>query len=84
MLSVRHNVDTYEKHLEYLLDSLRGEFNSYEREWYDMARSVLLKYSFQARLGRMTGVFVAYHNTSQIFGLEYVPLAVMDKILFRT
>ena len=82
VLAIRHNVNTYEEHLHYVLNDITGEFNSYEREWYDMARTVLMKYSFQVRLGRMTGVFVAYHNTNQIFGMEYVPIASMDQILF--
>ncbi|EPY49907.1 RNA metabolism pathway protein Pet127 [Schizosaccharomyces cryophilus OY26] len=34
-----------------------------------------------ARLGRMEGVFVAYHNTCQIFGFQFVSLKKMDKAI---
>ena len=30
----------------------------------------------------MDGVMVAYHNTQQIFGFQYIPLAEMDERLF--
>lgn len=38
--------------------------------------------SFQARIGNMDGVFVAYHNTARMFGFQYVPLEEMDERLF--
>ncbi|KAH9179300.1 mitochondrial protein Pet127-domain-containing protein [Lactarius sanguifluus] len=41
-----------------------------------------LKYNFQARIGNMDGVFVAYHNTKKIFGFQYIPLSEMDARLF--
>ena len=55
-----------------------GEWESYEREYYDMIRSAFLKYSLQVRMGRMDGIFVAFHNTERIFGFQYVSLAEMD------
>lgn len=30
----------------------------------------------------MDGVIVAYHNTEQIFGFQYIPLLEMDERLF--
>ena len=30
----------------------------------------------------MDGVFVAYHNTSSVFGFQYVPLEEMDTCLY--
>jgi len=30
----------------------------------------------------MDGVFVAYHNTDEIFGFQYIPIEEMDKRLF--
>ena len=38
--------------------------------------------SFQARIGNMDGVFVAYHNTARMFGFQYIPLEEMDTRLF--
>jgi hypothetical protein len=38
--------------------------------------------SFQARIGNMDGVFVAFHNTKKIFGFQYIPLSEMDARLF--
>jgi hypothetical protein len=58
-----------------------GNFESYEREFYDLTRTVLLKYSLQARLGRMDGVFIAYHNIARIFGFQYLNMADMDVCL---
>jgi hypothetical protein len=37
---------------------------------------------FQARIGNMDGIFVAYHNTAKIFGFQYVPLCEIDNRLF--
>lgn len=38
--------------------------------------------SFQARIGNMDGVIVAYHNTARMFGFQYIPLEEMDQRLF--
>lgn len=57
-----------------------GHYESFERENYELIRSAMFKYSLQARIGRMDGIFIAYHNIRQIFGFEYVPLLEMDKI----
>jgi hypothetical protein len=58
-----------------------GTWESYEREMHDLARTVLMKYALQARLGRMDGIFVAYHNLERIFGFQYLSIADMDNIL---
>lgn len=57
-----------------------GQFESHEREKYDLIRSAMLKYSFQARIGNMDGIFICYHNIEKIFGFEYVPLSDLDDI----
>lgn len=57
-----------------------GHYESFAREYYELIRSAMFKYSLQARIGRMDGIFIAYHNIRQIFGFEYVPLLEMDKI----
>lgn len=65
----------------YQIDKIYGPFESLEREFFDLIRSSLLKYSLQARMGKMDGIFVAYHNISNIFGFQYVPLDEMDYII---
>ena len=35
-----------------------------------MVRTVFLTYALQLRIDRMSGAFVAYHNTPEILGLE--------------
>jgi len=65
----------------YELHKQLGNFESYEREYYDMIRSTMLKYSLQARMGRMDGIFVAYHNVKRIFGFQYINLSEMDRAL---
>lgn len=57
-----------------------GQYESFEREYFDMARTVALKYSLQARIGRMDGIYVAYHNMKKFFGFQYFPLAVLDQL----
>lgn len=82
--AVRHDILHIENNNNftgYQIDSQLGSFESFEREFYDMMRSVLLKYSLQVRLGNMDGIFVAYHNISKIFGFQYIPLEEMDFIL---
>lgn len=81
-LPIRMDVANYKTHLDYRLKSYHGLYGSYEREFYDMCRSALLKYNFQVRIGNMDGIFVAYHNTAEIFGFQYLSREVMDECLF--
>lgn len=81
VVSIRMNVSQPEPMLGYEIHNLRGTFESYEREYYDMMRSTMLKYSLQARMGRMDGIFVAYHNIQRIFGFQYLPISEMDLAL---
>lgn len=81
-LPVRMDITNYKSHLDYRLHSNHGLFGSYEREFYDMCRSALLKYNFQVRLGNMDGIFVAYHNTAEIFGFQYLTREAMDECLY--
>lgn len=60
-----------------------GQFESFEREYQDLVRTAgLLKYAFQARIGQMDGIFVAYHNVSTFFGFQYLPLSEIDKVFY--
>lgn len=61
-----------------------GMYESFEREYNDLIRSgALLKYGFQARIGQMDGIFVAYHNINTFFGFQYLPLSEIDKVFYR-
>ncbi len=79
---IRTDVLNVEKSSMYKLNKLIGTWNSFEREFMDLIRAGFLKFNFQVRLGKMHGIFVAYHNTKQLFGFEYVPLAEIDTYLF--
>lgn len=80
--AVRHDIDYAQirEGSDYQLNQIQGHFESYEREMFDLIRTTLFKYSLQARIGRMDGIFVAYHNIRKMFGFEYLPLAEIDKI----
>ncbi|KAK9465064.1 mitochondrial protein Pet127-domain-containing protein [Lipomyces arxii] len=62
----------------YQLKTLYGQYESFESEYADLIRTSFLKYSMQARIGRMDGILLAYHNMARIFGFQYVPLEEMD------
>lgn len=80
--AVRHDLDYAQVHdgSNYQIHSLEGNWESFSREWFELIRSTMLKYSLQARIGRMDGIFIAYHNVRQMFGFQYVPLSDMDRI----
>ncbi|CDF39338.1 unnamed protein product [Chondrus crispus] len=79
---IRYDLQNYEAFSTHRLRFLRGKRDSYEREFYDMVRTVFLKYALQLRIGRMSGALVAYHNTSEILGLEYLPLKEINSYVF--
>ncbi|KUJ19982.1 Pet127-domain-containing protein [Mollisia scopiformis] len=81
VISVRMDTDAYEEGRGYQIRNRHGEWESFEREYYDMIRSAFLKYSLQVRMGRMDGIFVAFHNTERIFGFQYISLEEMDYAL---
>ncbi|KAK3299211.1 mitochondrial protein Pet127-domain-containing protein [Chaetomium fimeti] len=78
VISIRMDARDFHKGMGYEIRSRFGQWESFEREYYDMIRSAFLKYSLQVRMGRMDGIFVAYHNTERIFGFQYIPLQEMD------
>ncbi|KAI0632154.1 Pet127-domain-containing protein [Trametes polyzona] len=80
--AIRHDVRNYLNYVDHRIETLTGKRDSFEKEYYDMIRSAFLEYSFQARIGNMDGVLVAYHNTARIFGFQYVSLREMDERLF--
>ncbi|KAK6462392.1 mitochondrial protein Pet127-domain-containing protein [Scheffersomyces coipomensis] len=67
----------------YQIWKLNGEYESFEREFKDLIRSgSLLKYLFQARIGQMDGIFVAYHNIKSFFGFQYLSLEELDELFY--
>ncbi|KAF2076972.1 hypothetical protein CYY_001748 [Polysphondylium violaceum] len=80
--SIRMNSSDIPNHVSYQLKKISGEFSSYEREYYDLVKSGAIKYNFQAKIGAMAGIFVAYHNTKRIFGAEYIPVEELDRSVF--
>lgn len=84
--AVRHDLDYAQIHdgSNYQVTKIRGEWESYEREQFDLVRTALFKYSLQARIGRMDGIFIAYHNVRKMFGFEYLPVSEIDKVYHST
>lgn len=84
--AIRHDIGytQIKEGSDYQIRKMNGQFESYEREHYDLIRSALFKYSLQARIGRMDGIFVAYHNIRKFFGFEYLPLEDIDQIYHST
>ncbi|BGP15123.1 hypothetical protein JCM10213_006544 [Rhodosporidiobolus nylandii] len=81
-VAIRQDRLNWEESAGYTIDRVRGAWESFEREYYDLIRSAFLKYQFQARIGHMDGVMVAYHSTARFFGFQYIPISEMDEALF--
>lgn len=81
VVTIRMDVQEHEKGVGYEIRHRIGQWESFEREYYDLIRSAFLKYSLQVRMGRMDGIFVAYHNTERIFGFQYISLEEMDQAI---
>ncbi|KAI9934117.1 hypothetical protein AWENTII_000484 [Aspergillus wentii] len=81
VLPIRMDARNFEHGLGYEIKDRFGAYESYEREYFDMIRAAFLKYSLQVRIGRMDGIFVAFHNVERIFGFQYVSLPEMDLAL---
>lgn len=81
VIPIRMDTQDYTWGMDYEIRSLQGKWESFEREYHDMMRSTMLKYSLQVRMGRMDGIFVAYHNIARIFGFQYIGLDEMDRNL---
>ncbi|KAK0728231.1 mitochondrial protein Pet127-domain-containing protein, partial [Lasiosphaeria miniovina] len=84
VVSIRMDIQGIKKGANYEIRGRLGQWESFEREYYDMIRSAFLKYSLQVRMGRMDGIFVAFHNTERIFGFQYISLPEMDQALHGT
>ncbi|CAE7728740.1 pet127, partial [Symbiodinium pilosum] len=82
VFDVRHDARRYEVKRKYRITKIFGGRHSYELEIYEMMRNAFMKYGFQAKIGRMDGVIVAYHNTAEVFGFQYLPLADMERCIY--
>lgn len=82
--SVRNNSrDPNVSSNKYQIWKLNGEYESFEKEFKDLIRTgALLKYLFQARIGQMDGIYLAYHNVNTFFGFQYLPLEALDNIFY--
>lgn len=78
VVSIRMEPQSHQLGVGYQIKTSQGDYESFEREYYDMIRAAFLKYSLQVRMGRMDGIFVAYHNTERIFGFQYISIEEMD------
>lgn len=81
-IGIRNDRANYVEGSGYQIRRAKGVLESFEREYFDMIRAAFLKYNFQARIGHMDGIFVAYHTTSTIFGFQYIPVEEMNERLF--
>ncbi|KAK0251464.1 hypothetical protein LTS09_013369 [Friedmanniomyces endolithicus] len=81
VLPIRMDTEGYVEMLGYEIFTLQGSWESFEREYYDMLRSTMLKYMLQARMGRMEGIFLAYHNVERVFGFQYMPMMEIDRAM---
>ncbi|KAL9090140.1 MAG: hypothetical protein Q9165_005420 [Trypethelium subeluteriae] len=81
VVSIRMSASDHEKGMGYEIRHGQGRWESFEREYYDMMRATLLKYSLQVRIGRMDGIFAAFHNVERIFGFQYISLPEIDRAL---
>ena len=78
---MRYDFYNYTDFFDYKISDIRGLHSSFEREYYDLIRGAFLKYAFQLKIGRMDGAFIAYHNTKEIFGFEYVKSSeIMNRV----
>eukprot|EP00434_Breviolum_minutum_P037293 symbB.v1.2.033064.t1/scaffold4054.1/size45513/2 len=82
VFDIRHNITNYENLRQYRITHILGKYRSYELEIYEMMRNAFMKYGLQAKIGRMDGVIVAYHNTAEIFGFQYIPLDDMERCVY--
>jgi hypothetical protein len=68
---IRYGMASDDKPLRKLTKEKGTAMSSFEKEIYDLSRNAFLKHYFQASLGQMSGILVAYHNTQEMFGLHF-------------
>ncbi|PWN33766.1 Pet127-domain-containing protein [Meira miltonrushii] len=84
VIAVRQDRANWVESSGYMIRHNTGVQESFERELWDMSRGTLLKYYFQARIGNMDGIMVAYHSTSTMFGFQYLSREELAQRLFSS
>lgn len=84
VIAIRQDRANWAESSGYMIRHQTGTSESFEREMWDMTRAALLKYYFQARIGNMDGIMVAYHSTATVFGFQYLPCEDMAVKLFSS
>ncbi|KAK4524211.1 hypothetical protein GAYE_SCF02G2110 [Galdieria yellowstonensis] len=82
LAAIRYQIERYEDYLEKEITKRTGYEDSFERELYDMIRSVFIKYALQFRIGGMSGAFVSFHSIGKVSGYQYIPLEEIEKYVF--
>lgn len=81
--AIRYDQSPESAHTNYRISKLNGNIESFEREYNDLIKTGgLLKYGFQARIGQMDGIFIAYHSVNSFSGFQYLPLSEIDKVFY--
>ncbi|MCO5589751.1 hypothetical protein L7F22_043720 [Adiantum nelumboides] len=84
VIAVRQDRANWVESSGYMIRHNTGVQESFERELWDMSRGALLKYFFQARIGNMDGIMVAYHSTSTMFGFQYLSREELARRIFSS
>lgn len=84
VIAVRQDRANWVESSGYMIRHNTGVQESFERELWDMSRGALLKYFFQARIGNMDGILVAYHSTSTVFGFQYLSREDLAQKIFSS
>lgn len=84
VIAVRQDRANWVESSGYMIRHNTGVSESFERELWDMSRGALLKYYFQARIGNMDGIMVAYHSTSTMFGFQYLSREELARRIFSS
>lgn len=82
--AIRQDKSADPEKCDYVINRHDGHHESFQREFDDLIKTgAMLKYAFQARIGQMDGIYVAYHNLKRFFGFQYLPLSEIDRIFYR-
>ena len=81
--AIRYDQHPDSARTNYRISRSHGRIESFEREYSDLIKTGgLLKYGFQARIGQMDGIFIAYHSVNSFRGFQYLPLSEIDRVFY--